>query len=75
MARTAKPKCECGCKTATKGGRFLPGHDAKLKSKLVGAVRDGDKAAAKRMRDLGWERFLPVTEPKLRARRTRKAAA
>lgn len=34
MARTRKPKpskpCECGCAAPTKGGRFVPGHDAVL---------------------------------------------
>ncbi len=75
MARKAAPKCECGCKAGTKGGRFLPGHDAKLKSRLINAVRGGDKASAKRMRDLGWERFVPTAEPtKPRAKRSRKAA-
>ncbi len=26
--------CECGCGGETKGGKFLPGHDQKLRSKL-----------------------------------------
>ena len=26
-------ECGCGCKKKTKGGTFLPGHDAKLKAK------------------------------------------
>lgn len=34
MKRTRKPKpaqdCSCGCGGQTKGGRFLPGHDARL---------------------------------------------
>jgi hypothetical protein len=32
-------RCHCGCKGLTKGGRFLPGHDAKLKSILSDQVR------------------------------------
>lgn len=37
----AKPKtgtCKCGCDGATKGGNFLPGHDARLVSKTVESV-------------------------------------
>lgn len=34
LPRTRKPKtpkdCECGCGGQTKGGRFVPGHDARL---------------------------------------------
>lgn len=34
MPRVRKPKpakeCECGCGGQTKGGRFIPGHDARL---------------------------------------------
>lgn len=36
--------CECGCGTGT-GGKFAPGHDAKLKSRLVIAARAGDDLA------------------------------
>lgn len=32
-------RCHCGCKGSTKGGRFLPGHDAKLKALLSDQVR------------------------------------
>lgn len=37
----AKPKvgtCKCGCEGETKGGNFLPGHDARLVSRLVNEV-------------------------------------
>ena len=49
VAREAKP-CECGCgEMAKPGSRFLPGHDAKLKSKLRKIVRlaetEGNKAS------------------------------
>lgn len=30
--------CSCGCGDNTKGGRFIPGHDAKLISALIEAV-------------------------------------
>lgn len=52
--------CICGCEGATKGGRFLPGHDAKLKSKLRVAAGNGDESARARMVELGWSKFLPV---------------
>jgi hypothetical protein len=44
-AIAAKPKrgeprpCECECGALTKGGRFRPGHDAKLASRLLAAKR------------------------------------
>lgn len=51
--------CECGCRALTrKGSRFLPGHDAKLKSKLRNAVKKGNtnaKAhAQKELKSRGW---------------------
>lgn len=45
--------CGCGCGAPVRR-RFLPGHDAKLKSRLLAAWRDGDTTAAERLRDLGW---------------------
>jgi hypothetical protein len=41
--RTAAAKtgtCVCGCEGETKGGKFLPGHDARFVSTLVGTVAD-----------------------------------
>lgn len=54
----SKP-CECGCRAVTRrGSRFLPGHDAKLKSKLRTAVKKGNanaKAHAKKeLKVRGW---------------------
>jgi hypothetical protein len=51
--------CECGCRALTrKGSRFLPGHDAKLKSKLKKALKMGNaNAKAKAKKELearGW---------------------
>ena len=51
--------CECGCRALTgKGSRFLPGHDAKLKSKLRKALKIGNanaKAHAKKeLKSRGW---------------------
>jgi len=30
-----RPVCLCGCRGHTKGGTFLPGHDARLRGKLI----------------------------------------
>lgn len=41
--RVAKAKtgtCVCGCDGTTKGGKFLPGHDARFVSGLVGTVSE-----------------------------------
>lgn len=50
--------CEC-CGEPTRGGRFLPGHDAKYISKLKAKVMEGDHNAWNEMRDRGWLRKLP----------------
>lgn len=34
------PECACGCEVRTKGGRYLPGHDAARVGQLVRYVRD-----------------------------------
>lgn len=34
------PICACGCKDSTKGGKFLPGHDAKLRAAIEKSVGD-----------------------------------
>lgn len=57
-------KCLCGCGGVTKGGRFLVGHDAKLKSALVGKAKKGDVKAVDRLRELNWERYIPEVEAK-----------
>ena len=41
--KTRKPKtpkaCSCGCGGETRGGRFIPGHDSKLKSWMLAIER------------------------------------
>ncbi len=54
------PECTCGCGTKTKGGKFLPGHDAKLKSRLVTAAKEGNTKATATLRELGWAKFIPA---------------
>ena len=49
--------CECGCERMTRrGSRFLPGHDAKLKSALRKAADDGNAGAKKELESRGWAR-------------------
>lgn len=45
--------CEC-CGETTRGGRFLPGHDARYKAKLKRAWKDGDADAHKELQTRGW---------------------
>lgn len=66
-SRSVSPQdCWCGCEGLTKGGRFLPGHDAKLKGRLTGTVKNATtpvkerKEALARVQELGWEKFVPV---------------
>jgi Protein of unknown function (DUF429) len=48
--------CECGCGAAV-SRRFLPGHDAILRGRLIKAAREG--AAARRELDrLGWSHLM-----------------
>ncbi len=55
---TKLPLCQCGCEETTKGGRYLPGHDAKHKSALVAAALAGSKRATTKLEQLGWKKFL-----------------
>lgn len=51
--------CEC-CGEPTRGGRFLPGHDARLASALVARIRSGgDSEAYEEMVRRGWEKKIP----------------
>lgn len=53
--------CECGCGAAVRS-RFLPGHDARLKARLLNEARAGD-AARRQLARLGWSHFLKEDEP------------
>lgn len=48
--RTAPRACGCGCGAMTGGGTYVPGHDAKLRSRLLVRIREdapaGDGALA-----------------------------
>ncbi len=58
--RPTEGQCICGCEGKTRGGRFVPGHDAKLKSVLRKQILAGDESARARMIELGWEKYVPV---------------
>ena len=58
LAQTRSPMsvertCLCGCGAAVRR-RFLPGHDAKLKSLLVRRHLAGDRTATEHLQSLGW---------------------
>src|ERR1700742_5217582 len=67
------PQCECGCGETTNGGRFRPGHDAKLKSQLIKEALGGSKRAATKLEALGWTKFLDAKRSLL-AQKEAKAA-
>jgi len=82
--KTNRPApCECGCGNATirPEARFIPGHDAKLKSALIRTALDpkatpaARKAAEARVRALGWELHLAIAKAKLERETARKARA
>jgi len=58
-ATTMRPEpksCECGCGKLAKGGsKFLPGHDAKLRSRLRKAAECGDAKAKAALSARGWD--------------------
>lgn len=62
MTEDEKPYCLCQCGIKTKGGQFVPGHDARYKSQLIAtALGDDADAAAEAERILegrGWTKFL-----------------
>lgn len=63
--RKVEPReCECSCGQMSKGGRFIAGHDMKLKSALLVAFDAGDEAAGAELVERGWR-----TEADLAARR------
>jgi predicted nuclease with RNAse H fold len=50
---TSANTCLCGCGVVVRR-RFLPGHDAKLKSRLIRLSLQGDAEAMSRLEALGW---------------------
>jgi hypothetical protein len=82
--KTAACECGCGNPTIRPDARFLPGHDAKLKSELIktalgrvpkGAAQPTPQAKAQarnRIHDLGWDSHLVVSEAMDARGKTRK---
>jgi len=60
--------CQCGCGTKVPG-RFAPGHDAKLKSRLVQEAEGGNASAAAELYQRRWMKLVKadrIPEPTLR---------
>jgi hypothetical protein len=51
--------CGCGCGAPARR-RYLPGHDAKHKARLLAAMRGGSASAADELQRLGWGRLSAV---------------
>lgn len=57
--------CTCGCGEMTKGGRFIPGHDAKMRGRLIRAAQNESLELADRkqaladLREHKWEAAIP----------------
>lgn len=58
-AKATDHKCFCGCGgVITSKARFLMGHDAKLKSRLIGEAIAGSRKSEAEIAKLGWTAFL-----------------
>jgi predicted nuclease with RNAse H fold len=53
--------CGCGCGAPARR-RYLPGHDAKHKSRLLAEMRAGSASAADELQRLGWGRISAVAD-------------
>lgn len=58
------PTCECGCGATTRGGRYVPGHDARRRRDLIESALGGSKRAETILRKLGWSHFLDAKRAK-----------
>ena len=75
--------CMCGCHQLTAGGRFLPGHDAKLKGELQRAYRGPSGTSIKQkqlIEELGWSHLMKssngnVGKTRVRSKPARKSKA
>lgn len=64
------PNCACGCGGLPVRGEFLSGHDAKLRSKFLRRIDDGEEAAINEFLT-GWPKLAypyGYTEENLQAR-------
>jgi len=59
MPRKVRPKqCACGCGAMTRGGDFIPGHDARTLSAVISSV--GGVAALRRLVESTLKRRIEV---------------
>jgi hypothetical protein len=70
--------CVCGCGGTTKGGAFLPGHDARHKSTLFREARAGNADALAEIDQRNWMHLYDKSvakrdEPAARKSRSREA--
>ena len=64
MDETSHP-CGCGCGAPVRR-RYLPGHDAKHRSRLLAEMRAGSGPAADELQRLGWDRIPAAASGLLR---------
>lgn len=78
--RKTPQQCLCGCGSLTGGGRFRPGHDAKLKGALIKQIRDDNAKASERtmarakLEELGWGKFAEAADHKPKAAKSEVAS-
>lgn len=68
------PACMCGCGEVV-SRRFKPGHDARHKSRLFAAAREGSAEAKDEIVAMGWWHLYDKTAPKPQITGTSKASA
>lgn len=61
VTKPANSPCLCGCgATPNKlGSRFMPGHDGRMKGRLLAQAKAGSQEARTLLVSLGWGHFLP----------------
>ena len=70
------PDCICECGGQTKGGEFLPGHDARYKSALLKRyIENDDSEALMILTRRKWTKFIEASkrQAKIKAERAEKA--
>ena len=73
QSRKTEPKpCADGCGAMTRGGDFLPGHDARHKGRLLTAARSGDAAARAELLERGWATEESIDNAKARLSETER---
>lgn len=81
--KMAEPQaCLCGCEAMTKGGKFIPGHDARMKGAFIREYREAttEAAKAKIVKAVGkvnplWTKYLTEAKPRPVAKAAKAAKA